>query len=134
MKAVLNTPDRPGTAHVADPYPVRRRGARCGAGLLDQPRRTRPAETRTNQWRPGQDVAGVVVEPTADGSGPPPGSRVVALVEEAGWTEPAPVPTARLAPVPDPVGFEQAAALPLAGLTALRTCASAATCSAGGYW
>jgi NADPH2:quinone reductase len=91
-------------------------------------------KTRTNQWRPGQDVAGVVVEPTADGSSPPPGSRVVALVEEAGWTEPAPVPTARLAPVPDPVGFEQAAALPLAGLTALRTCASAATCSASGYW
>src|SRR6266550_7702419 len=52
-------------------------------------------KTRTNQWRPGQDVAGVVVEPAADGSGPPPGSRVVALVEEAGWAELAPVPTAR---------------------------------------
>jgi NADPH:quinone reductase len=62
----------------------------------------------------------VVVEPAADGSGPPPGSRVVALVEEAGWTELAAVPTARLAPVPDPVGIEQAAALPLAGLTTPR--------------
>ena len=61
-------------------------------------------KTRTNQWRPGQDVAGVVVEPAADGSGPPPGSRVVALVEEAGWAELAAVPTARLAPGARPGG------------------------------
>jgi NADPH:quinone reductase len=78
-------------------------------------------ETRTNQWRPGQDIAGVVVEQAADGSGPPPGSRVVALVEQAGWAELAGVPTDRLAPVPDQVSIEQAAALPLAALTALRT-------------
>ena len=69
-------------------------------------------KTRTDQWRPGQDLAGIVVEPAADGSGPPPGSCAVALVEEAGWAELTAVPTARLAPVPDPVGIEQAAALP----------------------
>jgi NADPH:quinone reductase len=78
-------------------------------------------EVRTGQWRPGQDVAGVVVEPAADGSGPPAGSRVVALVEQAGWAELAAIPTDRLAVLPDEVGIEQAAALPLAGLTALRT-------------
>jgi NADPH2:quinone reductase len=121
MKAVLNTPDGPGIAEVADPCPsadealVAVRAFSINRGELAL------LKTRTNQWRPGQDVAGVVVEPAADGSGPPPGSRVVALVEEAGWAELAAVPTARLARVPDPVGFEQAAALPLAGLTALRT-------------
>ena len=41
-------------------------------------------KTRTDQSRPGQDMAGIVVEPAADGTGPPPGSCAVALVEEAG--------------------------------------------------
>jgi NADPH:quinone reductase-like Zn-dependent oxidoreductase len=78
-------------------------------------------QTRTNNWRPGQDIAGLVIEQAADGSGPAPGSRVVALVEQAGWAELAAVPTSRLAVLPSQVGIEQAAALPLAGLTALRT-------------
>jgi NADPH:quinone reductase-like Zn-dependent oxidoreductase len=67
-------------------------------------------QTRTGRWRPGQDIAGVVVEPAADGSGPAPGTRVVALVEQAGWAELAAVPTGRLAPLPAEVGTEQAAA------------------------
>ncbi len=72
-------------------------------------------------WRPGQDIAGTVIEPARSGQGPAAGTRVVGLVENAGWAEKAAAPAARLAPLPDAVGFEQAAVLPIAGLTALRT-------------
>jgi len=76
---------------------------------------------RPEGWRPGQDIAGVVVTPAADGSGPRPGTRVIGLVAGAGWSQRIAAPTTRLAPLPDTVDFALAAALPLAGLTALRT-------------
>lgn len=76
---------------------------------------------RTDGWRPGQDVAGIVTEPAADGSGPTTGTRVVGLVEGAGWAEQVPVPTAALAQIPDDVPTTAAATLPIAGVTALRT-------------
>jgi hypothetical protein len=34
-------------------------------------------------WVPGQDIAGVVLRPAANGKGPPAGARVVALVDAA---------------------------------------------------
>jgi NADPH:quinone reductase-like Zn-dependent oxidoreductase len=71
-------------------------------------------------WRPGQDIAGEVLQPAADGSGPPVGARVVGLVDQAGWAEQVAVPTSRLGLLPDSVGYAQAATLPVAGLTALR--------------
>lgn len=76
---------------------------------------------RPEGWRPGQDVAGVVIRPAADGSGPPEGSRVVALVDEGGWSQRVAAPTVRMATLPDDVSFAAAATLPIAGLTALRT-------------
>jgi NADPH:quinone reductase len=78
-------------------------------------------QTRPAGWRPGQDIAGVVVEAAANGSGPAAGTRVVALTDNAGWAERVAVPAHRMAALADTVGFEQAAALPVAGLTALRT-------------
>lgn len=71
-------------------------------------------------WRPGQDIAGIVVRQAADGSGPPDGARVVAMVDQAGWAELVAAPTSRIGILPDGVSFEQAATLPVAGLTALR--------------
>jgi NADPH:quinone reductase-like Zn-dependent oxidoreductase len=71
-------------------------------------------------WRPGQDVAGVVMQPAANGSGPQAGARVVALVEGGGWAHRVAAPVARMAELPDSVGFSAAATLPVAGLTALR--------------
>jgi uncharacterized protein (TIGR02246 family) len=71
-------------------------------------------------WRPGKDVAGVVVRAAADGTGPGEGTRVVGHADESGWAERVAVPTARLATLPDAIDFQTAAALPLAGLTALR--------------
>ncbi|WP_042387879.1 zinc-binding dehydrogenase [Streptacidiphilus melanogenes] len=71
-------------------------------------------------WRPGKDVAGLVVQAAADGSGPAVGRRVVAHPPASGWAEYVAVPTASVAELPDRVSTVQAAALPLAGLTALR--------------
>jgi len=68
----------------------------------------------------GWDLAGVVKEAAADGSGPAGGARVVGMVPAGAWAEVAAVRTEWLAELPDAVSFEQAAALPVAGLTALR--------------
>jgi NADPH:quinone reductase-like Zn-dependent oxidoreductase len=72
-------------------------------------------------WRPGQDVAGVVVKAAADGGGPPVGSRVVAAVDQGGWADRVPASTSRVAVLPENVSFAAGATLPVAGLTALRT-------------
>lgn len=77
--------------------------------------------SRPEGWRPGQDVAGVIVQPASDGSGPEKGTRVVAWVDGAGWSQRVAAPTARIAALPDTVSFASAATLPVAGLTALRT-------------
>jgi NADPH:quinone reductase-like Zn-dependent oxidoreductase len=71
-------------------------------------------------FRPGKDVAGVVVRPAASGKGPAAGARVVGHLDHAGWAELAAAPIDRLVPIPDSIGTAEAAALPLAGLTALR--------------
>lgn len=121
MKAIVNNPDGPAITTVNDPRPgsgealVAVRAFSINRGELAL------LQARTDGWRPGQDIAGIVAEPAADGSGPAAGTPVVALAEQAGWAELAAVPTARLAPLPDEISTEQAAALPLAGLTALRT-------------
>src|SRR3954447_8572668 len=69
----------------------------------------------------GWDVAGVVAQAAADGSGPPAGTRVVGLKYPPGaWAQRAAIPTDALSALPDGVTFEQAATLPVAGMTALR--------------
>lgn len=75
---------------------------------------------RPDGWRPGQDVAGVVIRAAADGSGPGRGARVGCYLDWEGWAERVAVPVHCMAELADSVSFEQAAALPVAGLTALR--------------
>ena len=67
----------------------------------------------------GWDLAGIVEQAAADGSGPKEGARVVGFVPTGAWAEMAAVPTDAIAELPDNVLFEQAATLPVAGLTAL---------------
>lgn len=67
----------------------------------------------------GWDLAGVIREAAADGSGPASGARVVGYTPAGAWAELAAVNTDVLAELPDGVAFEQAATLPVAGLTAL---------------
>ncbi|HEY6758291.1 MAG TPA: zinc-binding dehydrogenase [Baekduia sp.] len=71
-------------------------------------------------WRPGADVAGRVVEAAADGTGPAAGTRVAAHAEQGGWAERVAVRTDAVAPLPHAVSFEEAATLGVAALTALR--------------
>lgn len=69
---------------------------------------------------PGKDIAGLVVQAAADGSGPGIGARVVGHPAQGGWAEFAAVPTHSLVVLPDSIDSVRAAALPLAGITALR--------------
>ncbi|CAM5640808.1 hypothetical protein STAFG_0166 [Streptomyces afghaniensis 772] len=79
--------------------------------LLEQPR---------PELLPGKDIAGLVVQAAADGSGPGIGTRVVGHPAQGGWAEYAAVPTHSLTVLPDSIDSARAAALPLAGITALR--------------
>ena len=82
--------------------------------------------SRADGWRPGQDVAGVVATPAADGTGPRAGTRVVGPPEGAAWSQRVAIPVERLAVIDGAVPFETAATLGLAGLTALRLAGSLA--------
>lgn len=70
--------------------------------------------------RPGKDIAGRVVQPAADGSGPSRDDRVIGHPMAGGWAEYVAVPTDALAELPGAVSCVHGAALPLAGITALR--------------
>ncbi len=69
---------------------------------------------------PGKDIAGLVVQAAADGSGPGVGTRAVGHPPRGGWAEYAAVPTHSLAVLPHGIDSVRASALPLAGITALR--------------
>src|SRR5262245_11811674 len=80
---------------------------------------TRRAMEAADGWCPGWDLAGVVAQAAADGSGPRTGARAVAFVRSGAWADSVVVPTNARAALPDTVTFAQAATLPVAGLTAL---------------
>ena len=124
MLAVVNTPG--GAAPVAvgevpEPEPRANEALVAVHAFSLNRGEMRLFQVRHAGWRPGQDIAGVVVRPAADGSGPPAGARVVCLTDWEGWAERAAVPGHRIATLPDNVSYAQAASLPVAGLTALRT-------------
>jgi len=121
MRALVAAPGRPGDVEVRDvdePSPGRRdvvvevRASSLNRGECSALR------AAPDGWRPGWDVAGVIVEPAADGSSPPAGTRVVGWSNGGGWAERAAVRSGHLAPIPDGLSFEIASTLPVAGLTA----------------
>jgi NADPH2:quinone reductase len=77
-------------------------------------------EQRPDGWRPGQDVAGLVIAQAPDGTGPIAGTRVTGHAEGGSWSERVNVVSNRLGVIPDSVSYADAAGLPAAGLTALR--------------
>src|SRR5712691_5296180 len=108
MLAVVNTPAGPepiAIREVAEPE-LRPNEALVAVHAFSLNRgELRLFQVRPEGWRPGQDIAGVVVRAAADGSGPPAGTRVVALCDWEGWAERAAVPTNRIAPIANNVTF-----------------------------
>lgn len=123
MLALMTTTDAPGqlvVREVTHPQPLPHEAVvRVAAAALNRGE-LRLIAARPNGWRPGQDVAGVVETPAADGSGPPAGARIVAWPDQSGWAEKAAVPTELIVELPDHVELAAAATLPVAGVTALR--------------
>jgi NADPH:quinone reductase len=78
----------------------------------------------TDGWRPGWDVAGVIVEPSAARHpSPEVGTRVFGWANGGGWAERVAVRSDHLATLPERVSFEVASTLPVAGLTAMAALA-----------
>jgi NADPH:quinone reductase-like Zn-dependent oxidoreductase len=124
MLAVVNTPggDAPvAIREVSEPQPAANEALVAVHAFSLNRGEMRLFQVCPEGWRPGQDIAGVVVRQAADGSGPAAGTRVVCLTDWEGWAERAAVPSHRMASLPDNVSFADAASLPVAGLTALRT-------------
>src|SRR5205807_1321150 len=123
MLAIVNTPGGPepvAIREVAEPE-LRPNEAVVAVHAFSLNRgELRLFQVRPEGWRPGQDIAGVVLKQAADGTGPAAGTRVIVLTDWEGWAERAAVPSHRIAPIADNVSFAAAAALPVAGLTALR--------------
>lgn len=104
---------------VADPVPSPNQAVvqvKAVSLNLGEVRRTRREPEGTHL---GWDLAGVVAQAAADGTGPPEGSRVVGIVRSGSWADRAAVETRMMAVLPDSASFAAAAALPVAGLTAL---------------
>ena len=79
----------------------------------------RTAMNKEEEWIPGWDLAGEVIQAAEDGTGPALKSRVVGFVSNGAWAQYVAVPTQALAALPDNVTDAEAATLPVAGLTAL---------------
>lgn len=124
MLAVVNTPAGPepvAIREIAEPEPKPNEALVAVHAFSLNRGELRLFQVRPEGWRPGQDIAGIVLRAADDGSGPAAGTRIVGLCDWHGWAERAAVPSHRLAPIADAVSFAAAAALPVAGLTALRT-------------
>lgn len=107
-------------AEVPDPQPLPHQVVVAVKAISLNRGETRRLETLEPGTVTGWDLAGVVQQAAADGSGPPEGARVVGLCNAGAWAELAPVATDWLAELPDAITFEEAAAIPVAGVTALR--------------
>ena len=104
----------PGTLalrEVASPTPLPSEALVRVAAISLNRGETRRAMEAADGWCPGWDLAGVVTQAAANGSGPRTGARVVGFLRSGAWAESVVVPTNALAALPDSVTFAQAATL-----------------------
>jgi NADPH:quinone reductase len=121
MLALVAAPPTAEIREVPDPQPQRDEAlVEVKAFSLNRGETVRLATMGDGELN-GWDVAGVVRQSAADGSGPKEGARVVGMMGRGAWAQLANVPTGWLAELPVEVSFEDAATLPVAGITALET-------------
>jgi NADPH2:quinone reductase len=127
VRALVAVPGAPGGIElrdVADPEPVPDQAlVEVRAVSLNRGECVTLRQQTEDGWRPGWDLAGVVLRQSADGTGPAPGTRVVGWVNGSSWAERTAVRTDHMAELPEGLGFDVAGTLPVAGLTALGTLA-----------
>jgi NADPH2:quinone reductase len=127
VRALVAVPGVPGGIElrdVADPEPVPDQAlVEVRAVSLNRGECVTLRQQTKDGWRPGWDLAGVVLRQSADGTGPATGTRVVGWVNGGSWAERTAVRTDHMAELPEGLGFDVAGTLPVAGLTALGTLA-----------
>jgi NADPH:quinone reductase-like Zn-dependent oxidoreductase len=126
MRAIVCSPASPGRIafrEVAGPSPGRDEAIVEVRAVSLNRGEFRRLQWATDGWRPGYDVAGVVIASAEDGSGPPSGTRVAGLLPEGAWAEQVAIATGRLAPLPAELDFVAASTVPVAGLTSLAALA-----------
>ena len=122
MRALLACADPPGIVlgEVAEPDPLPHEAVVAVAAVSLNRGEVRLLSSRPPGAQTGWDLAGEIVRPAADGSGPPAGARVVGLSrEQRAWAQRVAVPANMLAELPAGVSLPDASTLPVAGLTAL---------------
>jgi NADPH:quinone reductase-like Zn-dependent oxidoreductase len=124
MRSLVAAPTRPGGSElraVADPEPAPDEALVAVEAVSLYRGEVKAMRAADDGARFGWDLAGTVLAPAADGSGPQEGARVVGLSFGRAWAECVALPTGFLAPIPDSLSTSLASTLPVAGLTALHT-------------
>ncbi|TAK21815.1 MAG: alcohol dehydrogenase [Chloroflexota bacterium] len=123
MRAVVVDPDVAGRLRIGtvdEPIPLSNQALVRVQTTSLNPGECRRAAREAAGWRPGWDLAGTVIRPAADGSGPGVGTRVVGNISNGSWSEIVAARADFLSPIPDELSFELASTLPIAGLTPFR--------------
>ena len=127
MLALVAVPGAPGgieLRHVPDPESASNQAlVEVRAVSLNRGECVTLRQQTEDGWRPGWDLAGLVLRQAADGTGPAAGARVVGWMNGGSWAERVAPRTDHLAELPDDLGFDVSATLPVAGLTAFGTLA-----------
>jgi NADPH:quinone reductase len=124
MRSLVAAPSRPGGCElreVADPEPAPDEALVAVEAVSLNRGEVKALRAAADGTRFGWDLAGTVVAPAADGSGPHEGARVVGLSFGRAWAACVAVPSGFLAPIPDALSPSLASTVPVAGLTALHT-------------